>query len=339
MSASLRTLWVTGEQSGARLDRVLEQGLPEWTRSQLKGFITEGRVQVEGGVVTKAGARLRGGQRIQVQPPVPQPATAEPEDIPLDVRFEDEHVLVVSKPAGMVVHPARGNLCGTLVNAVLHRCPDLTGIGDERRPGIVHRLDKDTTGLMVVAKTQLAHRSLSAQIKARTVIRRYLAIALGSGVADAGTFDTPYGRHPTDRLRFSARGHHTRTAVTHFEVLARGTLSCLVAVQLQTGRTHQIRVHFAEHGHPLAADPLYGRPLAGYGPRRAPTEASALALLETQALHAAVLGFNHPTDGRLVLLLDPPPSPLRAVIARCYEDGELATSRFLAAVAEANSLR
>ena len=335
MSTAHLTLEVTADQVGARLDRVLEQGLPDWTRSQLKGFVSEGRVEVDGVVVAKAGTRVRAGQRVRVRPPAPQPATASPEDIPLDVRFEDEHVLVVSKRAGMVVHPARGNPSGTLVNAVLHRCPDLMGIGDQRRPGIVHRLDKDTTGLMVVAKTQLAHRSLSAQIKARTVIRRYLAIALGSSLADAGTFDTPYGRHPTDRLRFSSVGRHARRAVTHFEVLTRGKLSCLVAVQLQTGRTHQIRVHFADRGHPLAADPLYGRPLAGFGPHRAPSEASALASLPTQALHAAVLGFDHPADGQPVLLVEPPPLPLSSAIARCYEDGEQALGVFLASFAGA----
>jgi 23S rRNA pseudouridine1911/1915/1917 synthase len=329
-------LTVDQEAHGERLDRVLEAALCRWTRSQLKAFVEAGHVRVDGAVAAKAGLKLRRGQVVTLVAPEPAPSRAEAEDLPLTIRHEDEHLLVVAKAAGMVVHPARGNLRGTLVNAILHHCPDLRGVGDEQRPGIVHRLDKDTSGLLVIAKDDVTHRGLQRQLSARTMTRRYVALCLGAGLAVDGSFRTAYGRHPTDRLRFTSRGEHPRAAITHWEVLARGALSCLVGVRLETGRTHQIRVHFADHGHPLAGDPLYGRPLAGYQPSRAPAEARALTALPTQALHAAVLGFEHPVTGERILLVEPPPRPL-VEAAEALPDGRAALDRWLEAVREDKS--
>ncbi|GMV40866.1 MAG: hypothetical protein AMXMBFR64_25820 [Myxococcales bacterium] len=318
---------VTAAEAGERLDRVVERCSAELSRSRIKTLVEQGLVWVDDRPASKAGERVRVGQRVWVQVPPIAPSAALAQDIPLQVRFEDDQVLVVSKPAGLVVHPARGNLTGTLVNAVLHHCPDLAGVGDSHRPGIVHRLDKDTSGLMVVAKTDRAHRSLAAQLKSRAMGRRYLALVLGTTVADEGTFDTPFGRHPTDRLRFTSRGNHPRRAVTRWQVLQRGALSSLVAVRLETGRTHQIRVHFADHGHPVAGDPLYGRQVQA--PYRAPTEAAAIASLRAQALHAAILAFDHPLTGARVVLAEPPGGELAAAIARALPSAMEVVARWL----------
>lgn len=326
---------VGDDEVGERLDRVLERTSEDLSRSRIKTLIGQGHVLVDDRPATKAGERLRAGQVLLVHVPPPAPSIALPEDIPLQIRYEDEHLLVVAKPVGLVVHPARGNLTGTLVNAVLHHCPDLQGVGDTRRPGIVHRLDKDTSGLMVVAKNDRAHRSLAAQLKNRSMGRRYLALVLGAIPEDEGTFDTDFGRHPTDRLRFTSRGEHSRHAMTHWHVLRHGTIAALVAVRLQTGRTHQIRVHFADHGHPVAGDAVYGRPLKAFSPYRAPTEAAAIASLHSQALHAAVLAFDHPLTGARVVVTEPPGVELAEVIARAFPDApELIAAWLLAARAE-----
>ncbi len=266
-----------------RLDVALSTRRPELSRSQIRRLIDRGEVRV-GGVLVKPAYRLRSGDRIEGRIPEPEPDRLEPEAIPLDVVYEDPHLIVIDKPAGMVVHPAAGHRRGTLVHALLHHCRDLSGIGGVLRPGIVHRLDKLTSGLLVCAKHDAAHRSLAAQLKAHTVDREYLAFVRGAPRAESGSVEAPIGRHPTNRKRFSTRARSGRSATTHWSVERRLDGLTLLRVRLETGRTHQIRGHLASIGLPVAGDPVYG------GGRRT---IRALGL-ERQALHAVVLGFDHP---------------------------------------------
>jgi 23S rRNA pseudouridine1911/1915/1917 synthase len=297
-SAARRSFVVGAADGGVRLDRFLQAHAPDLSRTRLQALIAAGQVHVTGGQ-PKASHRLRPGARVAVDVPPPEPVALAPEPIPIDVVYEDADLLVVSKPAGLVVHPGAGHRTGTLVHALLWHCgPTLSGIGGARRPGIVHRLDRGTSGLLVVAKTDAAHLALAGQLKARTVERRYLALVHGRLPQAAGVIETAIGRDPRDRLRMAVRPAGAgRPALTRYRVLEgflRPAPLQLLEVALGTGRTHQIRVHLAHHGAPVVGDRTYRR----RGP--APSDAALAArvgALGGQALHAAVLGFSHPTTG------------------------------------------
>ncbi|MBI2893222.1 MAG: RluA family pseudouridine synthase [Deltaproteobacteria bacterium] len=300
---------VPAQEGGSRLDVVVAAHVePPTPRARIKRWIEDGHVDLDGVVADRPGLRVRAGARVTARPPAPAPTTALPEPLPLDVLYEDPDVVVVYKPAGLVVHPSAGHAGGTLVNAVLHRYPWLPG-QDPLRPGIVHRLDKDTSGVMVVTRTELARDELGRRFAAHDVERLYWAIVVGNP-PDSGTFETLHGRHPTDRKRFSSRVSRGRRAVTHFRVIERLDGTALVEARLETGRTHQVRVHFADHGWPLLGDPLYGRP-----PREERLRRVGVAL-GRQALHARVLGFAHPRTGeRLRFETAPPPDFMAALAA------------------------
>lgn len=275
-----KTITIRDGEKG-RLDKVLAQLLPDHSRSQLQKWIAKGLVRVNGKEIADK-YKVQPGDQISVTPAKPHKISLEPENIPLDIVYEDDDLLVVNKPQGMVVHPAPGHPDHTLVNALLYHCP-LSTINGEFRPGIVHRIDKDTSGLLMVAKNDQAHRSLAKQLKAKTTEREYVALVHGVIKTDQGTIDAPLGRSKRDRKKQAivADGRH---AVTHFQVLKRYRHYTLVSCHLETGRTHQIRVHMASIGHPLAGDPLYGprKTLPGNG----------------QYLHARLLGFKHPKTGK-----------------------------------------
>ena len=272
---------------GQRLD-VFAAELAGVTRSRAGSLMKDGCVTVDGTAQTKAGFKLKPGMAVAVEVPEPVPARAQAEDIELRVVYQDPDVAVVFKPSGMVVHPAAGNPSGTLVNALLRHLDNLSGIGGELRPGIVHRIDKDTSGLLLVAKNDMAHLSLSEQIKAHTVHRAYKAVVIGNMKEDAGTVDAPIGRHPTDRKRM-AIVPGGREAVTHWRVLERLRGATLIECRLTTGRTHQIRVHMASIGHPVLGDPVYG-------PKKSPYPVAG-----GQLLHAYRVGFEHPRTGETLI--------------------------------------
>lgn len=292
-----------------RLDHFLAgQGL-ELSRSQLKRAIEAGDVLVNG-APAKAGAKLRAGDEVDVVLRPPEPARAEAQDIPLQVLYEDEHLIVLDKPAGLVVHPAPGHADGTLVNALLAHCTDLSGIGGELRPGIVHRLDKDTSGVMVATKSDAAHVALVDRFKSKDLQREYRAVVAPPPRAGKGTFDTLHGRHPTHRKKFSSKVARGKRAVTHWRVVERfGDLAALVACTLETGRTHQIRVHFADAGSPVLGDPLYARR------PRDPRLAELAEQLGRQALHAGILGFPHPVTGAPLRFESELPEDMQALVA------------------------
>jgi len=276
--------------AGWRLDRALADAVPTLSRERLKTLIRSGAVESQGSAVRDPALKVRGGEAVRVAVPEPAPAHNEPQDIPLTIVFEDEHLLVVDKPAGLVVHPAAGNLDGTLVNALLHHCAGrLSGIGGVARPGIVHRIDKDTSGLLVVAKTDVAHEGLAKQFAAHSIDRRYFAIVSGSPKATEGTVDAPLARSAANRKKIAiVEGNRGKSAVTHWKRLELLNESALVECRLETGRTHQVRVHMASIGHPLLGDPVYGR--AGKSHGKLLKELG----FHRQALHAAELGFTHP---------------------------------------------
>lgn len=305
-AASLSTGPVSDEAAGERLDRWLAAALPSLSRSRLKNLIEEGHVSLDGAILRDVSARVKQGQHAVVDVPAATPAIPEPQDIPLDVVFEDEYLIVVDKPAGMVVHPAPGSREGTLVNALLHHCAgSLSGIGGVRRPGIVHRIDKDTSGLIVAAKTDAAHAGLAAQFAKHSLERAYIALVWGRLDPREGEIEGNIGRSRTNRQKMAVVEHGGKTALTHYQVMETfgGGASSLVECRLETGRTHQIRVHMNAIGHPLIGDPLYGRAPPG---RRlinvAPVAVQALTKFPRQALHAAVLGFEHPVTGEEVYL-------------------------------------
>jgi 23S rRNA pseudouridine1911/1915/1917 synthase len=293
---------VDADSAGERLDRYVTARVESMTRSAVKQHITAGHILLNG-QPTKAGHPLRAGDRVQVWRPPPQPATLQPEEIPLHIVYEDALVVVVEKPAGMVVHPSAGHPRGTLVNALLARYPDMQ-VGDGVRPGIVHRLDQDTTGLLVVARNDYAMHALTAQQQARTMHKAYLAVIEGRLKEPAGVIDAPIGRHPTDRLR-QAVGAQGREARTHYRVREELGRYTLVEAILETGRTHQIRVHFAAHHRPILGDPLYGprRPRATFG-------------LTRQFLHAHKLGFVLPLNGEWREFSSPLPPDLAQALAK-----------------------
>lgn len=302
-------------ETPVRLDKYLVESELELSRSQLKKLIDGGEVAVNG-ERAKAGRKLRAGDVVElVVPEVVEPA-AEPEDIPLEILFEDEHLVIVDKPAGMVVHPAPGHPRGTLVNALLFHCAGLSGVGGADgvlRPGIVHRLDRLTSGVMVACKTDAAHRGLAAKFAAKDedLRRHYLALVAPPPRDLSGAFDTLHGRHPTQRKKFSSKVARGKRAVTHYRTERTfGERAALVRFTLETGRTHQIRVHCADHGCPVLGDPVYARK------PRDPELAELATGLGRQALHAAVLGFSHPVTGADVLCETPLPDDMAAVVTR-----------------------
>ncbi|MGB3615594.1 MAG: RluA family pseudouridine synthase [Elainellaceae cyanobacterium] len=300
-----RHLQVGAQDAGDRLDRWLTQQV-SLSRSRLQGLIEAGQVTLNGQPVSKRQA-VQAGDRIQMTIPPSEPLALEPESIPLDILFEDESLIIVNKSAGMVVHPAPGHPSGTLVNALLAHCPDLSGIGGVARPGIVHRIDKDTTGAIVVAKTDYAMGHLQAQIQAKTARREYLAVVHGAPSVSEGSICQPIGRHPSDRLRMAVvpieKGRH---ALTHWHVKERLGQYTLMQFQLDTGRTHQIRVHSAHMGHPVVGDPVYSSGRGSKTGRRRPTLG---VNLPGQALHAWRLCLSHPVTGAAIEVTAPLPKP------------------------------
>lgn len=297
-----------------RLDLFLAGGFSELSRSQVRKLIDDGHILLDG-APAKAGTRLKGGEVLTVSIPAPSPAEALPESIHLNIAYEDRHLIVIDKPAGMVVHPAPGHRGGTLVNALLHHCHDLSGIGGELRPGIVHRLDKDTSGLLVATKDDETHRHLSRQFKAHSIQRRYWALVHGLPPGEAGTVDRPIGRHPLHRQKMSSAARAGRQAVTHWRVVQRFDRDrlALLELRLETGRTHQIRVHLAEMNLPVIGDPVYGAP--GRLRDMADTALRArLQRLERQFLHARLLGFVHPATGEYIEFASTLPAELADIV-------------------------
>jgi 23S rRNA pseudouridine1911/1915/1917 synthase len=297
----LPPIWVPPTAAGDRLDRFLALHLPQLSRARIQDLIAQGYVQLNGQPCTKK-SLLKEGDRLDVELPEPQPLALAPEPVPLNVLYEDEHLVILNKPAGMVVHPAAGHEQGTLVHALLAHCSRLSGINGVQRPGIVHRLDKDTSGAIAIAKTDLVHQHLQQQIQSKTAQRHYLGIVAGVPKATAGTIDAPIGRHPRDRQKMAVvpTGRH---AVTHWQVQERLGNYSLLHFRLETGRTHQIRVHAAQAGWAIAGDPLYGnrpRLLAQH--------------LPGQALHAVALHLTHPITGEELRVDAPLPPGWQALL-------------------------
>jgi 23S rRNA pseudouridine1911/1915/1917 synthase len=304
------TLEVAAAEAGERLDRVLAARVAGLSRTRLKALVLEGRVALSGRTIRDPGHRVNAGDSITVEVPAPVPAQPRAEKIALEVVYEDADLIVIDKPPGLVVHPAAGNWTGTLVNALIAHCGEsLSGIGGERRPGIVHRLDKGTSGLMVVAKNDAAHQALAAQFadhgRSGPLARGYLAFAWGVPDRPKGTIEAPLGRHPRARERMAVRPDG-REAVTHWSVAETyagrdGTgAASLISCRLETGRTHQIRVHLAHIGHPVIGDGVYGRGFKTKTALLGPAGRAAVARLERQALHAHLLGFDHPATRRFL---------------------------------------
>jgi 23S rRNA pseudouridine1911/1915/1917 synthase len=287
---SIQRAVVPSEAAGWRLDRALAVALPTFSRERLKALISQGHVSAETGPVRDPATKVASGSTFAVTIPQPAPAHNEAQDIPLVVVFEDEHLIVIDKPAGLVVHPAAGNFDGTLVNALLHHCAgSLSGIGGVERPGIVHRIDKDTSGLIVAAKTDPAHVGLAAQFAKHSIDRRYRAIVAGLPNPPSGTIDAPLARSSANRQKMAiVESARAKRAVTHYRLISPLKRAAMVECRLETGRTHQVRVHMASIGHPLLGDPVYGR--------NRPEHREMLNRLNfrRQALHAAHLGFIHP---------------------------------------------
>jgi 23S rRNA pseudouridine1911/1915/1917 synthase len=286
------------EDVGQRADKVVSARL-DVSRNQVQNWIEAERIIVRNQPI-RSNYKIRTGDLLLISIPEPEPLDVEPEAIPLDIYYEDEDVLVVNKPRGMVVHPAPGHMHGTLVNALLYHCKHLPGIGGVMRPGIVHRIDKDTSGLLMVAKTERAQLSLSAQLKEHSVTRKYIALVHGQVQHRIGTVDAPIGRHPIHRKQMAVVKQGGRHAVTHFSVLERFRSYTLLELKLETGRTHQIRVHMQFIGHPLAGDPVYG--------------VKKTLPIDGQALHAAVLGFRHPTKDAYIERSAPLPADMEQLI-------------------------
>jgi 23S rRNA pseudouridine1911/1915/1917 synthase len=301
----------TAPDAAGRIDRFLAEAEPELSRAQVQRLIEEGRVTVNGATV-RASRKLAGGETVRVEIPPPLDAETKPEDIALDILFEDNRLIAIAKPRGMVVHPAPGHSSGTVVNALLHHCTDLSGVGGVKRPGIVHRLDKDTSGVLIVAKDDVAHRELQAQFKARTVEKTYLAVVLGT-LRGQGTVDQPVGRHPTQRKKMSVESTRGRPSRTHWRSLMDMNGATLLEVRIETGRTHQIRVHMAHLGHPVVGDPLYGGARAK-GIMDSVVRRRLLAQT-SQALHAWRLEVDHPENGERLRLEAPVPEEMLSLIS------------------------
>ena len=295
--------FVTEETAGDRIDKFLAEQYENLSRSFLQKLLKSGEVMVDGRPV-KASYKVAEGDLISFEVPEAVEPEIVPEDIPLDILYEDHDVILVNKPKGMVVHPAAGHYTGTLVNALMFHCGDeLSGINGEKRPGIVHRIDKDTSGVLMVAKNDMAHQSLAAQLAEHSITRKYNAVVYNGFTEDEGTVDEPIGRNPQDRKKMAVTQKHSRHAVTHYRVIERMEKFTLIEAQLETGRTHQIRVHMTYIGHPLLGDMVYG-------PKKQPIH------LEGQALHARVLGFIHPRTGEYLEFEAPLPPYFEALLER-----------------------
>jgi len=308
------------EDSGARLDKFLGDRIGTLSRSRVKGFILSGLVTRDGTPTTDASESVIPGATYRLTPPPPEPATPQGQDIALPILYEDPYLLVLDKPAGLVVHPAPGNPDGTLVNALIAHCGEsLTGIGGERRPGIVHRLDKDTSGVMVVAKTELAHTRLSAAFAARDLEREYQAICWGIPSPTSGAIEGDIGRDPRERKRMAVVTRNGKTARTNYRILENyGIAAALLACKLDTGRTHQIRVHLAHIGHPLIGDPVYLRRRPAVAKNLAQPARDLALDFPRQALHAATLGFAHPITGVALSFSAPPPADFLSLAAALH---------------------
>ncbi len=292
-------------EGGDRLDRWLSQQLSDLSRSRIAKLIEEGRVTLNGQVCTSKKRTVVPGDRLNLTIPEAIPQDLQPEPIPLDILYEDEYLIIINKPANLVVHPAPGHETGTLVHALLFHCDNLAGIGGVKRPGIVHRLDKDTTGAIVVAKTDLAHQKLQAQLKAKTARREYLGIVFGAPATESGTINLPVGRHPVERKKMAVVPTEKggREAVTHWQILERLGNYSLMQFRLSTGRTHQIRVHSSYIGHPIVGDPVYS------------SRGSLGVNLSGQALHAWKLTIEHPVSGEIIEAIAPLPADLTKLLA------------------------
>ncbi|WP_404799809.1 RluA family pseudouridine synthase [Anabaenopsis elenkinii] len=292
------------ETAGERLDRYLSQELPELSRSRIQQLIVEGNVQLNHQVCTTKKIAVKPGDRISIEIPEVTPLELQAQDIPLDILYEDDQLLILNKPAGLVVHPAPGHPDGTLVNALLAHCPHLPGIGGVQRPGIVHRLDKDTTGAIAIAKTDIAYHSLQAQLQAKTARRSYLGVVYGAPKTADGMIDLPIGRHPQDRKKMAVVPTEKggRSAITHWQIAERLGNYTLIHFQLETGRTHQIRVHSAQIGHPIVGDPVYG------------SGRSLGVNLPGQALHAWRLKLQHPVSQEWISVTATPPPTFTTLV-------------------------
>ncbi len=293
------------EQAGERIDKYLSEQLADMTRSHIQKLIKENKVQVNGSFV-KANFKPSAQDEVVVEIPELKEPDILPEDIPLDILYEDNDILVVNKPKGMVVHPAPGHYTGTLVNAIMYHCKDnLSGINGVMRPGIVHRIDMDTTGSLLVCKNDRAHQSLAEQLKEHSITRKYHAIVHGRLKEDEGTIDKPIGRHPIDRKKMSVHCNNGREAITHYRVLERFQQFTYIECQLETGRTHQIRVHMSSIGHPILGDVVYG-------PAKCPYK------LQGQTLHAKILGITHPTTGEYIEFDAPLPDYFQGLLEKMH---------------------
>ncbi|ABA22535.1 ribosomal large subunit pseudouridine synthase D [Trichormus variabilis ATCC 29413] len=300
----LNEFYLEVEENSARIDRYLAEELPDLSRSRIQQLIEQGKVQVNGKVCTSKKINLKVGDRITLEVPEAQPLELQAEDIPLDILYEDDQLLILNKPAGLVVHPAPGHSHGTLVNALLAHCPHLPGIGGVQRPGIVHRLDKDTTGAIAIAKTDIAYKHIQAQLQTKTARREYLGVVYGAPKTSSGKVDLPIGRHPQDRKKMAIVPVEEggRSAITHWQIQERLGNFTLIHFQLETGRTHQIRVHSAKIGHPIVGDPVYG------------SGRSVGVNLPGQALHAWRLRLQHPITGDWVEVTATPPQSFTTLL-------------------------
>lgn len=311
----MKELFIVESQEGERIDRYLAEAMPDRSRSYVQKLIKTENVVVNGEPV-KASYRLLIGDRLEITVPDAREPEIEAEEIPLNILYEDSDIIIVNKPKQMVVHPAPGHLSGTLVNALMYHCrQELSGINGMMRPGIVHRIDMDTTGSLVVCKNDKAHQSLAEQLKEHSIRRIYVAVVHGNLKADTGTVDAPIGRHPTERKRMSVHAKNGKRAVTHYKVLERFGAFTFIQCELETGRTHQIRVHMASIGHPLLGD-------AVYGPRKCPIPG-----LTGQTLHAKTLGLIHPETGEYLEVDAPLPEYMKELLER-FRGGSLEKINF-----------
>lgn len=313
-----------GPDSGQRLDLLVASHISDCSRSAAANLIRENKIRVNGNI-QKPGYRVRIGDEIRGNflPSEPLASNAEPVDI--DILFEDKDIIVLNKPSGMVVHPAPGHETGTLVNGLLYHCPDLEGVGERLRPGIVHRLDKDTSGVLVVAKNAAAHHSLSQQFKSRQIHKEYIALVYGTLATDSGAVTMPIGRHPVDRKKMSTHSRKSRTAETLWRVKERFKLATLVEINLKTGRTHQIRVHFTSINHPIVGDAVYGRKKAW---KKAGVENDLLRSVSRQMLHAWRIGFIHPGTASMVFFAAPTASDLAQLLEALRQEQPGPGNRF-----------